>query len=406
MAENAIELEGVSKRYELGATVGGTLREVLQGLVGRRRRSAPREEVWSLRDVTFSVAEGERLGVIGRNGAGKSTLLKILSRITEPTEGVSRTRGRVGSLLEVGTGFHPELSGRENVYLNGVILGMTRAAVDARFDEIVAFSGVERFLDTPVKRYSSGMYLRLAFAVAAHLEPDVMVVDEVPAVGDADFQRRCLGKMEDVGSHGRTVVFVSHDMDAIARLCTRCVWLDAGSVVQIGDTDEVIDAYLAAAGGGGAGEAGTLAVPPEGLGRGAARLVGLRVLDARGRPTTALRREEPFDVEVRWRLSEPVPTFDVSVLVTNRRGVRLLDESWSDVVDAGRGEVGEHAVRFRVPPVLNVGTVAVGVWLGSRYETFFDEPTLLSLELEGSLDERPDRVVVLDDPRWTVVDDG
>jgi ABC-2 type transport system ATP-binding protein/lipopolysaccharide transport system ATP-binding protein len=322
-------------------------------------------------------------------------MLKILSRITRPDRGVIDIFGRVGSLLEVGTGFHPELTGRENVYLNGSILGMTRREVARKFDEIVAFSGVERFLDTPVKRYSSGMYLRLAFAVAAHLEPDVMVVDEVLAVGDAEFQRKCLGRMEEVGAEGRTVVFVSHDMEAIAQLCTRCVWLDRGEVQRIGPTAEVVDAYLGAARGPDG------ALPAEGIGTGAARLLGVRVLDASGAPVTALRREEPMTVEVRWRLDEPVPTFDVSVLVTSRRGVRLVDESWSDVQDDGRGVVGEHVARVTIPPVLNVGTVSVGAWLGSRYETFVDEPSVATVELEGSVRERPDRAVVLDVP-WHV----
>jgi ABC-2 type transport system ATP-binding protein/lipopolysaccharide transport system ATP-binding protein len=399
MTENAIELDGVSKRYRLGATVGtSTLREALTGVfhasLGRR---SDVEEIWSLRDVSFDVPLGERIGIIGRNGAGKSTLLKILSRITEPTSGVARMRGRVGALLEVGTGFHPELTGRENVYLNGVILGMSRADIERRFDDIVEFSGVARFLDTPVKRYSSGMYLRLAFAVAAHLEPDVMVVDEVLAVGDAEFQRRCLGKMEQAGGEGRTVVFVSHDMDAIARLCRRCVWLDAGVVRSIGPTERVIEAYLAAA-----AEAGpSLEFPQGGLGTGAARLLGLRVLDGRGIPSLALRRDEAFTIELEWELHEPVATFDAAVLVTNLRGVRLLDQSWSDVRAEGRGSPGRRIGRITVPPILNVGPITIGVWLGSTYEPYLNEPSLLTVDLEGSDMERPDRVICIDVP-WEV----
>jgi lipopolysaccharide transport system ATP-binding protein len=208
------------------------------------------EEFWGLRHVSFEVARGETLGIIGRNGAGKSTLLKILSRITEPTEGQVRLRGRVASLLEVGTGFHPELTGRENIFLNGAILGMTRAEIKRRFDEIVAFAEVEKFLDTPVKRYSSGMYVRLAFAVAAHLEPELLIVDEVLAVGDAEFQKKCLGKMESVArGQGRTVLFVSHNMDAIARLCSRCLLLRDGALHQLGDTRSVISTYLGGEGG-------------------------------------------------------------------------------------------------------------------------------------------------------------
>jgi len=202
------------------------------------------ENFWALKDVSFEVKQGEVLGIIGRNGAGKSTLLKILSRITEPTEGRIRIKGRVASLLEVGTGFHPELTGRENIYLNGSILGMSRAEIKARFDEIVTFAEIEKFLDTPVKRYSSGMYVRLAFAVAAHLEPEILIVDEVLAVGDAEFQKKCLGKMHDVaGQEGRTVLFVSHNLDSILRLCGRVLWLNSGSVRDIGPPAGIIHAY-------------------------------------------------------------------------------------------------------------------------------------------------------------------
>jgi len=206
---------------------------------------APRvEEFWALKDVSFSVARGEVVGIIGRNGAGKSTLLKILSRITEPTTGRVRIRGRVASLLEVGTGFHPELTGRENVFLNGAILGMTREEIKRKFDEIVAFAEVEKFLDTPVKRYSSGMYVRLAFAVAAHLEPEILIVDEVLAVGDAQFQKKCLGKMGQVSKEGRTILFVSHNMTAVKSLCGSALWLDAGSIVASGEAEQVVSDYL------------------------------------------------------------------------------------------------------------------------------------------------------------------
>ena len=205
---------------------------------------AASEEFWALKDISFEVKQGDRIGIIGRNGAGKSTLLKILSRITEPTSGTARIRGRVASLLEVGTGFHPELTGRENIFLNGAILGMTRIEIRKKFDEIVAFAEVEKFLDTPVKRYSSGMYVRLAFAVAAHLEPEILIVDEVLAVGDAQFQKKCLGKMEEVGREGRTVLFVSHNMGAINRLCSTCLMLDRGRLVSHGATEKVIRDYM------------------------------------------------------------------------------------------------------------------------------------------------------------------
>lgn len=209
----------------------------------KKQEDHSREEFWALKDVSFEIKQGDRVGIIGRNGAGKSTLLKLLSRITEPTTGRIRLKGRVASLLEVGTGFHPELTGRENIFLNGAILGMSRAEIKKKFDEIVDFAEVEKFLDTPVKRYSSGMYVRLAFAVAAHLEPEILIVDEVLAVGDAQFQKKCLGKMEDVGKEGRTVLFVSHNMNAITRLCERVILLDKGVVKQDGGASNVVSAY-------------------------------------------------------------------------------------------------------------------------------------------------------------------
>ena len=235
----AIEALALSKRYRLGEDAP------LAGLVARALGRPPARELWALRHITFEIACGEAVGIVGRNGAGKSTLLKVLARITRPTSGQVTLRGRVGSLLEVGTGFHPELTGRENVYLNGAILGLRRAEIAARFDEIVAFAGVEGFLDTPVKRYSSGMRVRLAFAVAAHLEPEILIVDEVLAVGDAEFQSRCLGKMRDVAGQGRTVLFVSHNLAALKALCSRALWLDGGALRATGEVGRVVDAYLA-----------------------------------------------------------------------------------------------------------------------------------------------------------------
>lgn len=259
MTETIIQVENLSKRYIIGHQQQGhnkyvALRDVLANGVKsfwkRFDKSKPalsnKEEFWALKDVSFEVKRGEVIGVIGRNGAGKSTLLKILSRITEPTTGKVRLKGRVASLLEVGTGFHPELTGRENIYLNGAVLGMKREEINRRFDEIVDFAEIEKFLDTPVKRYSSGMYMRLAFAVAAHLEPEILVVDEVLAVGDMGFQKKCLGKMGDVTTkEGRTVLFVSHNMSAINQLCKVCIWLKNGSIFKQGDCSEVVSNYLA-----------------------------------------------------------------------------------------------------------------------------------------------------------------
>jgi lipopolysaccharide transport system ATP-binding protein len=252
----AITVEGISKRYRIGElqSAYGTLRESLVSSARRLARFEHRphyEEIWALRDVSFEVQEGEVLGIIGRNGAGKSTLLKILTQITSPTEGRATIRGHVGSLLEVGTGFHPELTGRENVYLNGSILGMKRSEIRRKFPDIVEFAGIEQFIDTPVKRYSSGMAVRLAFSVAAQLEPEVMLVDEVLAVGDAEFQRRCLGRMEDLSQAGRTVLFVSHQMQSISNLCDRAIQLDKGGIVSDGPAGEVVAKYLQSVGGSG-----------------------------------------------------------------------------------------------------------------------------------------------------------
>jgi lipopolysaccharide transport system ATP-binding protein len=239
----AIRVSGVSKRYLIGGVRNNSLRDAIASLIHNPLRER-KEELWALHDVSFEVKRGERIGIIGRNGAGKSTILKILSRITRPTTGMAEIHGRVVSLLEVGTGFHSELSGRENIYLNGAILGMRKAEIDTKFDEIVAFSEFDRFLDTPVKHYSSGMYMRLAFSVAAHLDPEVLIVDEVLAVGDHAFQRKCVNKMREIGRSGKTIFFVSHDMTSIGRLCNRVIWLDGGRIRQDGTAGDVIDAYM------------------------------------------------------------------------------------------------------------------------------------------------------------------
>jgi lipopolysaccharide transport system ATP-binding protein len=241
-ADTAISVSHVSKRYTIGAQKDGSLRGTLAGMLGSKQ-TKNQEEFWALNDVSFDIKKGEVIGIIGKNGAGKSTLLKILSQITKPTSGRIEISGRVASLLEVGTGFHPELTGRENIYLNGTILGMSRQEVKDKFEEIVEFSGVQKFIDTPVKHYSSGMYVRLAFAVAAHLEPEILIIDEVLAVGDAEFQKKCLGKMKEVAGHGRTVIFVSHNLSAVASLCSRGIVLDKGHMIFQGTAKESIAEY-------------------------------------------------------------------------------------------------------------------------------------------------------------------
>ncbi len=260
MTNTVISIEHLTKQYDLGIVSSGSLTRDFErwwasvrgkpdpyAIIGReaKHKKGSVESILALNDVSFTVQQGEALGIIGRNGAGKSTLLKILSRVTAPTSGVVKVKGRIGSLLEIGTGFHPELTGRENVYLNGAILGMKKEEVTRKFDEIVAFSGVEEFIDTPVKRYSSGMYVRLAFAVAAHLDPEILIVDEVLAVGDAEFQKKCLGKMGDVASEGRTVLFVSHNMVAVQNLCPQTILLEQGKFVRMGDSESVVSDYLA-----------------------------------------------------------------------------------------------------------------------------------------------------------------
>jgi ABC-type polysaccharide/polyol phosphate transport system ATPase subunit len=394
MAGNAIEVEHLSKRYRLGESMPGrTFREAVAGSVRGLGRRRPREELWSLRDVSFQVAEGQSLGVVGRNGAGKSTLLKILAMITQPTAGRSRTRGRLAPLLEVGTGFHPELTGRENVYLNGAILGMSRRDTARRFEEIVAFAGVERFVDTPVKRYSSGMYLRLAFSVAAHLEPDILVVDEVLAVGDAEFQAKCLGRMATVEREGRTVVFVSHNLEAITRLCARAVWLDRGATKAIGPAGEVVDSSL-----GALGQETEQSVEDR---AGPVALRSVQVVDAVDRPVEVMRRDQPFTVEVRFLVRAAVPGLDVAVHLYNIHGVEVLSEAWGDTALDRPNDPAEYVARLQIPPLLNVGEYTVGVWIGTRYDTFVQETALRRLRLEGDVRGRPRRIMSLELP-WDV----
>lgn len=405
---DVIEFDRVSKRYLLGNRMNA--REAVMRAVTRPFRPVEEPtELWSLRDVSFSLAAGESLGIVGANGAGKSTVLKILAEITSPTIGTSRTRGRVAPLLEVGTGFHPELTGRENVYLNGAVLGMSRKDITRHFDQIVEFSGVARFLDTPVKRYSSGMYLRLAFAVAAHLEPDVLVVDEILAVGDAEFQRKCIGRMQEAEQEGRTLVFVSHDLESLTRLCPRALWLERGQVRELGSTHQVVRNYLRASlsatedGASATWRAGPVTV----------HRVTVRP-EARGAttPDTVLLRTDPLAIEVDLEVGEALPGLDLALYLTNDRGVRVLDQTLSDGSHYGSGSptdanyrlsVGRHLVRLSIPPMLNVGDFTAGLWLGTPHEELLDEPSACTFTLHGSDHGRPDRVVTTSFP-FGVVD--
>jgi lipopolysaccharide transport system ATP-binding protein len=330
MTSDAVAATGLSKRYRLGANrvPYARLTEAISDRVGalvsrRSRTSVPDspEYVWALRDVTFNVRHGEVVGVIGGNGAGKTTLLKILSRITEPTSGQAMVSGRVGALLEVAAGFHHELTGRENVFLNGAILGMRRSEIHRRFDEIVSFAGVERFIDTPVKRYSSGMFLRLAFAVAAHMEPDVLIVDEVLAVGDAAFQRKCLGRMGDVASSGRTVLFVSHNMGAIRSLCHRALVLERGQITFDGAADDAVGNYLSRAGELEAG--GEIQWSPNDPSRPAAEeiaLEGVRLIDSTGQARGLHRTDRPIQIEIDYQILRPTSGGRLVLAVMTQEG--------------------------------------------------------------------------------------
>lgn len=301
MTDPVLSLRGVGKHYKLGGMQPyQTLRDSLAGMF-RRRASSPEKGkgFWALRDISFDLKEGEVLGIVGRNGAGKSTLLKLLSRITTPDEGSITVRGRIGSLLEVGTGFHPELTGRENVFMNGVLLGMTHKEVARKFDEIVAFAGVNEFLDTPVKRYSSGMRVRLGFAVAAHLDPEILVIDEVLAVGDAEFQRKCLGRMNAVASEGRTVLYVSHQMDSILGLCSRALWLDGGKIRLDSSAEEVVKAYL-----GSGAATGAVADLGSTTTRDGAGVIRIESLEVRGEGSNVPTCGGPMLFRVQWKANE------------------------------------------------------------------------------------------------------
>jgi len=374
-----ISVENLSKQYLIGHETAGrlgqtTFREALARNVRALGRSAldiargrqivqghEVEAFWALKDVSFQARRGEVLGIIGRNGAGKSTLLKILSRITEPTEGRAVIRGGVASLLEVGTGFHPELSGRENIYLNGAILGMARAEIRRKFDEIVAFAEIERFLDTPVKRYSSGMYMRLAFAVAAHLEPDILVVDEVLAVGDLQFQRKCLGKMQDIaGRDGRTVLFVSHNMEAITRLCGKALLLEQGRIAAGGDVADVVPQYL--------NSSGSLLVDSGRMHAADSpfRLRAVHVCDHQGRKTAQVLWEEPFSVEIDYDVVGEAANCVVWTAIRDARNQEVMC-TWD--VDAkpelrARRDAGHYNASIKFPAsTLNVGyyTLIIGL---------------------------------------------
>lgn len=402
----AISVKNLGKQYKIGAAqqkfqynmfrdvIMDTLMtpvRILRALRGQSMRGAMTTSmIWALKDVSFDLEEGKVLGIVGRNGAGKSTLLKILSRVTEPTVGTVSVRGRVGSLLEVGTGFHPELTGRENIYMNGAILGMKSAEIDRKFDEIVDFSEVGQFIDTPVKRYSSGMYLRLAFAVAAHLEPEILVVDEVLAVGDAEFQRKCLGKMSDVAQQGRTVLFVSHNMSAILRLTQEAIVLKKGQLIKRAPTAEAVDYYLSS----GQAESGERIWGVEDIPAASApfRPVAIRIKDRGGKVVDTVRSTEPVTVEWEYQLDASITGLRVGMYLSTMRGEYIFTAFDTD--DAAQFEqfsarkAGRYISRCHIPAdFFNEGRYLLGVNASSfavrRY--FMDENALsFNVDITGA----------------------
>jgi lipopolysaccharide transport system ATP-binding protein len=350
MNEIAIAVEELGKRYQIGQREPyGALRDVLMDALRRKRRAVP-ETIWALKDVAFKINQGEVVGLIGRNGAGKSTLLKILSRITKPTEGKADIWGRIGSLLEVGTGFHPELTGRENIYLNGAILGMRKTEIARKFDEIVAFAETEQFLDTPVKHYSSGMRVRLAFAVAAHLEPEILLVDEVLAVGDAAFQKKCLGKMGDVAKTGRTILFVSHNMGAITQLCSRVIYIEHGKVARDGTAAESVRAYLSAA-----WASATKWQRPSSLPIGSdVQIRSVHLLPQQDTSPEVFEYRSPLRVRVCYRVITPARDLCVLVRISDVSG-NILFTTWDTDTTEWRGQVraaGNYSSTCTIPAEL------------------------------------------------------
>ncbi len=398
MSEIAIRALNLGKQYRIGETIDTyrTLRDALVDGASApfkwlRRKGATRPEsdtIWALRDVSFELERGQVLGVIGRNGAGKSTLLKLLSRVTEPTEGFAEIYGRVGSLLEVGTGFHPELTGRENIFLNGAILGMKRSEIKSKFDEIVDFAEVLKFIDTPVKRYSSGMYLRLAFAVAAHLEPEILIVDEVLAVGDAEFQRKCLGKMSEVAHAGRTVLFVSHNMSAIARLTGHTIVLNEGRIVYSAPTAEAIDYYMTSD----MSQAGEQRWDEAEMASDTSPFHprALRVLDHQGRITNQVFSAKPFMVEFEYDLDEEITGLRTGLYLSTSKGEPVFTtfdtDAREDFERYTTRSAGTHISRCKFPAdLLNEGRFILGVNASAfRIRSFFTDEHALTFTVDGT----------------------
>ena len=385
-----ITVKNLGKKYNIAHQRGGyvALRDVLTNILKNPFRFAKqkakkslglgtKEEFWALNDINFEVNKGEIIGIIGRNGAGKSTLLKILSKITPPTKGEIKINGRVGSLLEVGTGFHPELTGRENIFLNGAILGMTRHEIAKKFDQIVEFSGIEKFLDTPVKYYSSGMYVRLAFSVAAHMEPDILIVDEVLAVGDAEFQKKCLGKMEEVTKQkGRTILFVSHNMSAIEKLCNRCILLDSGNIIKEGRSKDVIDFYL--------NDKSNLSseIIPKNKNGQLGQFTKITILNKENKPNARIPISEPFYIDIEYEIYQLVSN-KYLFLYFFYQGELLLVSLESDENGQPKDyQPGKYKTRVTIPPFLfQLGFLSFDITIQNMQQQFVDVVRKINLEI-------------------------
>ena len=395
----AIRAENLGKSYRVGLSASPrgyrTLRETLAAAAGaplrrlRGRGEADDAKFWALKGVDLEIQPGEVVGIIGRNGSGKSTLLRILSRITRPTTGRVELRGRVGSLLEVGTGFHPELTGRENVYLNGSILGMRRSEIAVKFDEIVAFAEIGQFLDTPVKRYSSGMYVRLAFAVAAHLEPEILIVDEVLAVGDAEFQRKCLGKMHEVAVGGRTVFFVSHHMESVRRLCTTAVWLEEGRVKARGEKGEVISSYLATGPGVALTDRSIGLEAARRTGNGRARFVALSLAGGVGNSDDLPTSDGPLRLALTIESDAARKMSSLAASFSDRSGTRLVNADTLENGELIRLDEGANVVILSIESLhLKEGTYGLSLWLAHGEEVYDYLDDVVTIDV---VDPRTDR---------------
>jgi lipopolysaccharide transport system ATP-binding protein len=405
MSDIAIRVENLSKQYRIGGpqapykTIRESLTEAVQApfrrlssIVRGQSSAVSNETIWALKDVSFEVKRGEVVGIIGRNGAGKTTLLKVLSRITEPTEGQAIIRGRVGSLLEVGTGFHPELTGRENIYLNGAILGMKKGEIERKFDEIVAFAEIEKFIDTPVKHYSSGMYVRLAFAVAAHLEPEILLVDEVLAVGDAAFQKKCLGKMDDVAKQGRTVMFVSHNMSAVNNLCESAVVLEQGRILYEGPSGDAIRYYLQDLSNNGKEHAVSDQISfPKDLSK-PLQVRRLSIKNGRKELSTVINYQEDFYIDLEIDLRQANQYYIALMFIANIHGNIILVTTDEDLTESplARANVGEYQYSVRFPgKLLKPGEYHLTVSLVEKGIAAIDKhEAIISFEIQDVVSRR------------------